>query len=502
MDEDMELLLEDQSKMIIRLINLLIERPQGYSINELSLRISVTERSIQRYIQQLKNLVAVYNEEKGKQLQLEYERYNRVRLRTDSGSNFVEFKTYILENDFTMQVFKHIMFEDFYSVKKYSMTHFISENTIRRSLKKISLFLNLYNLSLKRTTFEVIGKEKDIRMMAYIIGWVTFKGLSWPFESINKRKAYQAVDVFTESFNLNLSIIQRKQMAYILAINLIRFRKKHFIDLEENWKNYIDLTSLKQSLSFLINFKEEYHIYTDSELYFYVLLLQMKAKIYDSKEFTQRVFRYHKARQSDVYLATQLFMETFATTFVPIPKELQERFFITSFCAHLFCKTFKNIKVDIDGHHNLNDSDYDYPVLKEKIYLYIQSLQEKSNDSLFLERNFLSQKYILLFSAIAPLTYYEPSIKIFLDSDLPLFVKKNILTKINDRFKHDFNLTFLDSQQLLSADLILTNVPNIMEEEQRFSDKIHLFDFPFKSNDFIELEKKLRHVIQQKTHSA
>lgn len=499
MDEDIELLLEDQNRVILKLVNILVESYHGYSTNELSLRINVTERSIQRYIRQLKDLVSQYNEEKDKNLQVDFERYNGVRLRSDSGSNFMDFKTYIWENDATIQIFRYVMFEEFYSVKKYSLAHFTSESAVRRSLKKIDQFLTLYNLSLKRNTFEIVGKEKDIRIVSYILGWVIFKGTSWPFDSIDQAKAYQAVDVFTEFFKLKLSIIQRKQMAYILAINWIRFRKKHFIEIEDNWLNYVDLTSLKSSLSFLTNFKEEYHIYEDSELYFYVLLLQMKAKIFDSAEFKKRVFRYHKARQSDVYLATELFMKQFSEEFMPVPKELQERFFITSFSAHLFCKTFKNIKVDIDGHQNLNELDYDYPVLKEKIYLFIESLQEKSNDDLFLEKNFLFQKYILLFSAIAPLNFYEPSIEIFLDSDLPLFVKKNIMTKISDRFKHDFNIVFLDTQQLMEADLILTNIPNIIDEEQRFTYRIHLFDFPFKSKDFIDLEIQLRQIIQKKT---
>lgn len=499
MEEDIFDLLEDQNKIMLKLLEIISESHRWYSVNELSSRLNVVERTIQRYIHQLEDTVAQYNEVKDSYIQLNYEKYNGIQLETDSGSNYIEFKTYILETDITIHILKKIMFEEFYSVKKYAMTYFVSENAIRKSLKKINIFLDLYNLSLSRSSFQVVGEEKNIRIIAYIVGWVTFKGVTWPFDSIDQRKAYQTVDNFSEAFKLTFSNIQRKQMAYMLAINLIRFRKNHVIGLEPEWKNYVNIPVLMQTLPVMTDLVDVYHIRVESEMCFYVLLLQMKVKVFESEELKRRVFAYHEKCHSDIFHATHLFMKRFQEKLMPIPEELSDRFFLTSFCAHLFCRIFNQLQVDIDGHQLMDQAEYDYPTLKEKLNCFIKDLHEESDIELFLSREFLAQKYILLFSSISPLNYYEPPIKIFLDSDLPFFVKQTITTKINDRFKHDFNIIFLKDQSLQDSDIVLTNIPNIIEEEQRFTYKVHLFDFPIKLRDFIEIEKKLKLVAYLKS---
>ncbi|MGM0217505.1 helix-turn-helix domain-containing protein [Enterococcus sp. AZ126] len=502
MEDDIFDLLEEPNKVMLNLLEIISESHNWYSVSELSIRLSMVERTVQRYIHQLEDAVAQYNEVKDNYIQINYEKYNGIQLETQSGSNYMEFKTYLLSNDETMQVLKKILFEEFYSVKKYAMTYFVSENSVRKSLKKIKQFLSLYDLSLSRSTFKLEGEEKKIRIITYIIGWVTFKGVTWPFDAIDQLKVYNTVDRFSNIYKINFSNVHRKQMAYMLAVNLIRFRKNHIIKLEPDWKNYVNIQGLLQTLPLLADVADEYHIHVESEIYFYVLLLQMKIKVFESDDLRHRIFSYHEKCQSDIFNATKLFVDRFHERLIAIPEELKDRFFLTSFCAHLYCKVFNQLHVDIDGHQISKETDYDYPTLKENLSYFIQQLYKESGHVLFLEKEFLIQKYLLLFSSISPLNYYEPAIRIFLDSDLPFFVKQNIMTKINDRFKYDFNIQFQKDQVLHQSDIILTNIPNTTMEEQRFTYKVHLFDFPIKLRDFIEIERKLRLVALAKTQPS
>ena len=66
-----------------------------------------------------------------------------------------------------------------------------------------------------------------------------------------------------------------------------------------------------------------------------------------------------------------------------------------------------------------------------------------------------------------------------------------------DRFKYDFNLRFITSNEMEEADLVLTNIPNLLEEELRFSKQVHLFDFPFNHRDFIEIERKMKAIVHE-----
>ncbi|AQP53470.1 hypothetical protein CBF34_08185 [Vagococcus penaei] len=498
MEKNIFNLLNNHNKVILNMLEIISENNRWYSVNEISLQLNVVERTVQRYIHQLEDIVAEYNTEKRQQITLMYEKYKGIYLEIEQGSNYIDFRNYILENDESMLILKKIMFEEFDSVKKYAMTYYVSESMVRKSLKKIKDFLNLYNIDLSRNSFKLIGDEKQIRLVSYIIAWVTFKGVTWPFNTIDQRKIYQTVDGFSNAMKLNVSDIHRKQMAYIFAVNLLRLRKNHIMPFEKSWDNYVNLSMLKESIPLLKSFMADYSVHIDAEIYFYVLLMQTKVKIYESNELRDRILGYHKKMNSDIYRATELFVKQFESELTEIPYEIKERFFVTSFCAHLFAQLFTQINMDIDGHPLFELDDNEFPTLRGILSKFIDDLYEQSQNPLFLEKGFLIQKYLLLFSSILPLTHYEPAIYIYLETDLPYFIKQNIMVRISDRFKHDFNLSFLDMSQKDKADIIFTNVPNLIEERQRFTYGILLFDFPIKLRDFIELEKKLQIVVQKK----
>ena len=498
MEKDILNLLDTQNKIMLNILDLVSESHRWYTVNEISHELNVVERTVQRYIHRLKETIDDYNEERNHHIALSYEKYKGVLLEIDSGSNYMELKSYILENDETMKIFKLIIFEEFQSIQKYASTYFVSENAVRKSLKKIKDFLGIYHLSLSRSTFIIEGEEKQIRLIIYISGWIIFKGVTWPFDFISQEKIYLSVDSFSEELNLGFSIIHRKQMAYMLAVNILRLRKKHVIEMEEEWKDYANLPKLMANLPVLKEFADDYNIYIESELYFYLVLIQLKTKFYESERYRKSVFKYHKKMNSTVYQITEQFMTDFQSEIAEIPEELEERFFVTVFCAHLFCQLFKSIQVDIDGYLIFSDLENDYPNLYEKLSCLLRKMAEENDAELLSKETFLIQKYMLLFSSISQLTYYEPEIQIFLDSDLPYFVKSSVTDQIVNRFKYEFNLTFIEANDEDSADLILTNIPNVLEEELRFSHKVHLFEFPFNQRDFLEIERKVRAISQEK----
>lgn len=492
MEKDILNLLEPQNQIMINILDLVSDNNRWYTVNEISVELMVVERTVQRYIHRLQELVDDYNEEKNHRITINYEKYKGILLEIDSGSNYMELKSYILENDETMKIFKLIIFEEFDSISKYAAENFVSESSIRKSLKKIKQFLSNYQLSLSRSSFHIEGEEKQIRLVIFITAWIIFKGMTWPFDFISQDKVYASVDKFSEELDIGFSVIHQKQMAYMLAVNILRLRKKHIITMENEWRQYVNLPKLIDRIPMLNTFISDYNIYIESELYFYVVLLQLKPKFFQSENYRNSVFNYHKKMKSNVYLSTELFMVKFNEKICEIPEELSHRFFVTSFCVHLFSQLFSNIQVDIDGHMIFRNLEDDYPNLIQHLGEFIDELHDESGEELFTKKSFLLQKYMTLFSSVLPLTYYEAEIKLFLDSDLPFFVKNNVKNQITDRYKYDFNLRFVDVADMEEANLVLTNIPNLLEEELRFSKQVHLFDFPFNYRDFIEIERKMR----------
>ena len=133
-------LLDTQNQIMINMLDLISDNNRWYTVNEISTELMVVERTVQRYVHRLQELVDEYNEEKKHRVVIHYEKYKGVQLEIDSGSNYMELKSYILENDETMKIFKLIIFEEFESISKYATDNYVSESAIRKSLKKLSSF--------------------------------------------------------------------------------------------------------------------------------------------------------------------------------------------------------------------------------------------------------------------------------------------------------------------------------------------------------------------------
>lgn len=501
MEKDIYMLLDNNSRNVLSILEIISEEDRWYSIIELSTKLNVVERTTQRYIHQLSDMIDEYNQTQTECIVLHYEKYKGIYLEIENGSNYNHFKNFILEQDETLHILKEIFFEEFQSVTRYSLEFFVSESKIRKSLKKIKHFLEIYNLSLSNISFQLAGDEKQIRLVSYVLSWVCFKGSEWPFDSINEMKVYESIDNFSETFEIPMSETQRKQMAYLLAVNLMRFRKNHMVLIEPEWKDYVNIEMLMERFPALKEFVLKYNIHAKSELYFYALLIQIKVKMYESLNLKQAIFMHHQQQQSDVFVVTKVFLTDFHHQLVEIPQRNYERFFITSFCAHLFCKLFKQICVDVDGHY-VYKTEQDHCVgLCTKLDQFIDDMYTKTGNDIFREDRFLMQKYLILFSSIQPLTYFEPPINILVETDLPFLLKQNMLNSIQVRYQNKFNLIFLTDSHLGQADIVVTNIPNIVTNKQHSPYDIHYFDYPIRTRDIIELDKRIYSIHEEKSQT-
>ncbi|MGX7014300.1 helix-turn-helix domain-containing protein [Vagococcus silagei] len=500
MDKTIFSLLDRRNQAILNIIEIISDTNQWYSINELSQSLDVSSRTVQRYINTLIEFVDAYNEKSNRPIELQLEKFKGIKLIIDRGSNYMVFRNFILEQDDTLFLLSQLLIGNVPSVRKYADDNYLNEDTVRKNIRKIKHFFKDYDLGIANNTLEITGEEKQIRLIMFVIFWLVFKGLNWPFKAIDRNKVNNTINYLEDDLGTKLSEIHRRQLSYLLAIHLIRISKGHVVEMEDEWKSFVNIHSLIKRSHFLNALREDYLIYSESELTLLTLGLLSKPKFYQIEIFKTNVFDYQAKTNSDVYQITQQFMDYFEENIVEIPDNIQERFFSTAFCTHLFAKIFNNIHVDIDGHDISRIYRKDYPTLEKKLLTLIANLKESTQNPLFEEEHFLMQKYMLLFSSILPMTYFEPTITLFLDSDLPYYLKQNLVKKITGYFKFDFNLIVLENDEEEKADLILTNIPNLFEEQHRFSYDIHLFEYPFKPRDFNDIEKKLRIITQRKTN--
>lgn len=491
MEKEILELLDKKNKFSCLIIDFSQSENDWLSVYNLSLRLDLNQRSIQRYIHELEEKIDEFNLETGANVSIEYNKFKGIRITYGTSAAF-KLKNYIIDNDDTITLLNQLIFSKISSIKKYSEDNFISEYSLKKSVMKIEELLAGFriHLSKHKTIFE--GRERNIRMFIYIFLWTLYKDSEWPFDYISEEKIYSSVDNFSKTGQLNFTSINKKQMAYLMSVNLLRNKKKYYIKKDDEWDDYVNLEALKKD-PIVIQGMENYQYYLENDIYFLLLLIQMKYRIFKSDLLRERIFSYHKKKNSDVYHMTEQMMTLFEEKFFKIPEDRRDVFFTYSFCAHLFCRVFKSIRFDIDGYDILVKNDTS-PQLLNKLDDFLEQLASEQGSPIFLEKPFLIRKYFLLFSYFKTTTLYEKKITIGIDSDLPFFIRENIKKDIIKNFENRYNLELVESDGM-NIDVILTNMPSLHEEEEH----VCVISYPLQSKEYQMIEQTLSKIFNEET---
>ena len=255
------------TRNIKQILEIISEEKRWYTILEISERSNMITRTVQRYIRELDERIRNFNDDN---IQLLVTKNKGVFLELHPGANLPGFSLFLLEDNITIDLLKSLFFENFHSVKKFAYDNFTSETTVRRLLKMFQEIAEPYNIYLTRETFTINGKESQVRLFIYIIFWKVYRGATWPFETINRKLINSHIDKGAAILKLNLTAVHKQQIAYILAINIIRIRKKHFIEKEERWDNYINLEEDYLDYKKIKTIFEDMNMGSDGEIFFFI----------------------------------------------------------------------------------------------------------------------------------------------------------------------------------------------------------------------------------------
>lgn len=487
MDYQIYNLLEKKHKILCRMIDVLHLESSATDVHTLSQYLELNERSVQRYIHDLEELIDNFNTAFSAQLKLEYAKFKGVNLEFNGYTPYT-LKNYLLENDITIMIFLDLIFDRVHSIQSYAREQYISESLVRSTIKRINQFAQEFNVQVKTKEPFFNGEEVNIRLCFFIFLWSLYKDRDWPFQFIAETKIYDSIDTFSTEADLYFSTIHKKQIAYLLAINILRFHKKYFIAKDPLWDDYINIIKLKE-VTMIQSGISKYNVYDEGEIYFYLLLIQMKTKIYDSEEVRERILNYHEKTNSDIFRLTTQCVELFSQYFFPIPKNRNGFIFIYLFCANLYCRIFRHVTVDIDG-YILSEDQVEHKELIIKINHFLDSLYDLTKDPIFLEKEYLIGKYYMLVSAFENPIHYEKQINILLASDLPLLIRNQLKRDLYNYFDRKYNIYLCEHiDECGHVEIILTNLPSTYPNQ-----RVCAIDYPLSEYNFKIIEQNIAQV--------
>lgn len=482
-------LIENRNQILLSVLQVISQEQRWYSISEISEELDVVERSVQRYVNILDNFFEEYEMNHGPGFTLLSKRTKGVYLTIDDNTNFSQLKKYVYQNDECIKIYNEVLFGNFESKSKYAQEHFLSVSYVSSTIKKIEEVLEEFYIQLSPTTFELDGEEAQIRLIMYSSAWFLYKGEKdiEIFKQFDADKLEGKVNYIVEKLNLSLNGIQRRELYLMLIVTILRYRQNKMVDLQEEWHDYVS-SSPKNPITIVVKeVFESYYIFSQSEVVFFAISLLTRPYFYQQEKFRSRLITMHQHYQSDIYKSTQFFMSEFSNQITRIPDEHHEEIFIEVFRSHLYCKTYKNAPFEHNAHDYFTFIEKNYPKLFQRLSDFVDSLYEQTNNVLFLKRVFLIQKYLLVFAQIKPIGYFEKKMTIQIETDLPDMAVRRIEDYLKTYFKYSYNLKFLREDSFQQADLILSDMPSLEEQE---ADCLFV-DYPLNKRDLFEIEKHI-----------
>lgn len=454
-------------KKKITLVNILYNNHDWITTSELAEQTKLERKTTLKYIAELERDLELFNHP---ELTMEFSKGRGTFLQAGDPSIIQKFILWLIKDNIAIKIIHTLFFENRLNITKWSYENYVSISTIRRTineLKKLFKTLNI-NITSKKSTYYISGKEQNIRYMFYEFFWNTYKGLYWPFKNISKNKLHDLLNDISNEYGTSFSIQAKEQLCFFMSINITRYFQNHYISLEEFDSNYQRINSELMENSQIHELIKKHFLISDSEIQFWLFYFQSKGTFYRRFVNKTDIFGLHQNyhTESHYYYTTfkNNFIEYFNLNLESLPESEKTRFKTSTFAIHYKISIFPKIdKNPIEG-----DGVFEalYPQLLNRIDHFMELMYQETRNPIFLNNSFLRKKYALLYEIFHPLYYLEQKIQIYFEADYPSMIRWSLKKHIESMFSLYFNLSIYSIEELEpnvssydEIDLVISTLP-------------------------------------------
>lgn len=449
-----ETIIDSETENELRVLNAINQIGNNVKISDICKRASLSRGTVEKYVE---ILLETYRQGKWENFKLVFNEKKDISISYKNAKAFQTFLLSIVEKDVTICLAMQLLQKNEVKIVQFVEETYISESTLKRRARQLGTLLKKYNLKLHYSggNLLLLGEEKQIRLLAYTFYWSLYKGSFWSFsmeERIRASSLYKKIyDPVLREWNLT----NAEQIYLIVAINHLRLLKGHVIRFPEDFMAAYFSEAYLQEIS---DWSDMFALPRD-EVLFLFLIAQTREKFYLNPKIRDETILFHKEKASDIYQATNTFLELFSSEIYPILNNERQELESFLFSAHLYSSLFSPLP---SGVGEILDSDVyidKYPVLFAKLSIILDKLAHSVSSDLFRNRRFLLGRYFLFSSQIFEVTRLEKEIIIVIDSDLPILAEKLFIQELESAFCHQYNLVILSVSNLKTkdkGDLVLT----------------------------------------------
>lgn len=492
------ILFDKEARKKVQLISQFDRSKQWWTMEELVEKTGMTKRTIEKYLLLIQEELTVYDPT-GESRLIYDKRLGCSLYFKNSGENEF-FLLYIMQNTLSYRLTYEIFFENIDSAVQFAQENYTSESTIWRIIRDFREILQHYDLDIQKGSFQLTGDEYQIRKFAHSVIWNLFKGKQWPFSQVSAQRVDEIINHVEVFFKVKLSTLKRQSMAYFVATCLTRNQNGHTVSWSREVRENTENNALFQE--FFEYFKKYFEgsTWSIAEAAFMFSAVLTVDDCYHDPEIKKRIYDFHEINNTALYQSIVSLKKVAEEYLDNIELSEIEVKHLTpyAFSSHMFCQIFKGFEFSNTRYNYWNRIQLKYPVLISKLTSLIDLLAEQTGDTVFLQKNFLIPRYLLMYAFVGRLSRFEKQIKVVLITNLPVLEEERVIVRLDETYKNDYNLEIIQESALNDTEYQLVLSTSKVPKEKIGDVPNLIFNTELTKVDYAELDKVLWQIVKER----
>lgn len=447
----------------LQLLYLLYKKEDWYSIDELVFDSHLERKSVLKYTKDLADDLIKEQSNKASLL-IKFSKGKGVRF-TGGQLGYLEAIPIISEQSISLSLLKELFFQTNLSLDYFLQKYFVSESTIRRKIKHFNSLIEKYGLKIKSSNRElsIEGNELPFRYLSYILFWDVYRGMSWPFPTIDQQKIHTFIEKEMRPYS-PLKDLSVANWSYMIAINLYRYNQKKEVTFEDlpSFSHQLNQEAISRAGvhdSILTSIQQYFHLPT-AEADFLCLLFQIRSGFLLIPAISKRVLAFHKNLNTPVHQMYQLYLDVMQPDLTSVSEQTLITYHSVLFVGFLTDILFPNFATTLSGYDYTRYLKEKYPFLRAVMVNKFHEMQKRAVNVSFSNEEMLVARFCEAHALIQSPTIYSPPVYIQMETDLPVIMERIIAQQIESFLQPFYNISFVPSTtkpETVIVDLIIAS---------------------------------------------
>ncbi|MCA5013651.1 MULTISPECIES: helix-turn-helix domain-containing protein [unclassified Enterococcus] len=479
----------------LQLLYLLYKKEGWYSIDELVFDSHLERKSVLKYTKDLaEDLLKI--ESTHVPIQINFSKGRGVRF-IGGQLGYLKAIPFISEQSVSLSLMKELFFQPNLSLDYFLQKYFVSESTIRRKVTHFNSIIKKYELKIKSVNRElsIEGSELQFRYLSYIVFWNVYRGMSWPFPTIDQQKILTFIETEMKTYSY-LKDVSTANWSYMIAINLYRYNQKKEVTEEDlpNFSHQLNQEALTKAGihdSILTSIQQNFHV-SISEADFLCLLFQMRSGFLLMPVISKRLMAVHESLNTPVHQMYQLYLEVLQPDLSSADEQTKIAYHSVLYVSFLTDLLFPNFTTSLSGYDYTRYLKQNYPFLRSAMVVKFQELQKRAIGTgvSFKNEDMLVARFCEAHALIESPTKFSPAVYIQMETDLPIIMERIIAQQMESFLQPFYNISFVPSTASpdeVTIDLIIASTTSSLLKKRARDTPVVYINPGFSTKDLFNI---------------